>query len=92
MIKKKKEKMFGHIICLKFKNIHYIYIYIYIYKDLKQNDKTRIIKVKSIENEEIIMATTMAKIIITVIMKIIIVIIIIININNNNNNNENQNW
>ena len=57
--------------------------------------KTRIIKVKSIENEGIIMARTMPKVI-TVIMEIIIVIIIIIiiNINNNNNNhnNENQNW
>ena len=58
--------------------------------------KTRIIKVKSIEYEGIILARTMPKIIITVIMEIIIVIIIIIiiNINNNNNNhnNENQNW
>ena len=60
--------------------------------------KTRIIKVKCIENEGIIMARTMPKIIITVIMEIIIVIIIIIiiiiniNNNNNNNNNENQNW
>ena len=37
--------------------------------------KTRIIKVKSIENEEIIIAITMAKIIITtVIMKIIKII------------------
>ena len=36
--------------------------------------KTRIIKVKSIENEKIIIAITMAKIIITtVIMKIIII-------------------
>ena len=32
MIKKKKEKMFGHIICLKFKNIHYIFIYIQRFK------------------------------------------------------------
>ena len=37
--------------------------------------KTRIIKVKSVENEEIIMAMTMTKIIITkVIMKIIMII------------------
>ena len=36
--------------------------------------KTRIIKVKSIENEEIIMAMTMTKIATTVIMKIIIII------------------
>ena len=36
--------------------------------------KTRIIKVKSIENEEIIIAITMTKAIITVIMKIITVI------------------
>ena len=40
--------------------------------------KARIIKVKSIENEEIIMAMTMTKIIITtVIMKIIIIIMMI---------------
>ena len=39
--------------------------------------KTKLIKVKSIENEEIIMAMTMAKIIIpTVIMKIIIIMMI----------------
>ena len=36
--------------------------------------KTRIIKVKSIENEETIMAMTMTKITTTVIMKIIIII------------------
>ena len=36
--------------------------------------ETRIIKVKSIENEEIIIAITMAKAIITAIMKIIAVI------------------
>ena len=36
--------------------------------------KARIIKVKSIENEEIIMAMTMTKITTTVIMKIIIII------------------
>ena len=43
--------------------------------------KTRIIKAKSIENEEIIMAMTMTKIIITtVIMKIIIIIMMIIRI------------
>ena len=42
--------------------------------------KTRIIKVKSIENEEIIIAVTMTKIIITtVIMKIIIIIMIMRN-------------
>ena len=41
--------------------------------------KTRLIKVKSIENEEIIMAMTMTKIIITtVIMKIIIIIMMIV--------------
>ena len=41
--------------------------------------KTRLIKVKSIENEEIIMAMTMSKIIITtVIMKIIIIIMMIV--------------
>ena len=41
--------------------------------------KTRIMKVKSIENEEIIIAIKMTKIILTtVIMKIIIIIIIII--------------
>ena len=39
--------------------------------------KTRIIKVKSIENKEIIMAMTMTK---TIITKIIILIIIIIRI------------
>ena len=40
--------------------------------------KTRIIKVKSIENEEIIIAMTMTKIIITeVIMKLIIIIMLI---------------
>ena len=45
--------------------------------------KTRIIKAKSIGNEEIIMAMTMTKIIITtVIMKIII----------KNDDNENENW
>ena len=39
--------------------------------------KTKLIKVKSIENEEIIMAMTMTKIIIpTVIMKIIIIMMI----------------
>ena len=43
--------------------------------------KTRKIKVKSIENEEIIMAMTMAKTIITiVIMKIIIIIMMIMRI------------
>ena len=35
-----------------------------MYKDRKQNDKSRLIKVKSIENEEIIMAMPMTKIII----------------------------
>ena len=39
--------------------------------------KTRLIKVKSIENEEIIMAMTMTKMIIN---------------NHNNDDNENQNW
>ena len=38
--------------------------------------KTILIKVKSIENEEIIMAMAMAKIIPTVIMKIIIIMMI----------------
>ena len=44
--------------------------------------KTRKIKVKGIENEEIIMAMTMTKIIITtkVIMKIIIIIMMIMRI------------
>ena len=43
--------------------------------------KPRLIKVKSIENEEKIMAMTMAKIIITtVIMKIILIIMMIIRI------------
>ena len=43
--------------------------------------RTRIIKVKSVENEEIIMAITMTKIIVTtVIMKIIIIIIKIMRI------------
>ena len=43
--------------------------------------KTRLIKVKSIENEEIIMAMTMTKIIITtVIMKIIIITMMIMRI------------
>ena len=40
--------------------------------------KTRMIKVKSIENEEIIMAITMTKIIITTVLMIITIIIIII--------------
>ena len=56
--------MFGHIICLKFKNIRYVQ---------RQNRmvKTRKIKVKSIENEEIIIVMTktiITKIIITTIM------------------------
>ena len=43
--------------------------------------KTRLVKVKSIKNEEIIMAMTMKKIIITtVIMKIIIIIMMMIRI------------
>ena len=42
--------------------------------------KTRLIKVKSIENKEIVMAMTMAKIIITVIIKIIIIIMMIMRI------------
>ena len=43
--------------------------------------KTRLIKVKSIENEEIIMAMTMTKIIMTtVIMKIIMIIMMIMRI------------
>ena len=54
--------MFGHIICLKFKNIRYLQ---------RQNRmvKTRKINVKTIKNEEIIMAITMTK---TIITKIII--------------------
>ena len=56
--------MFGRIICLKFKNIRYVQ---------RQNRmvKTRKIKVKSIENEEIIIVMTktiITKIIITTIM------------------------
>ena len=39
--------------------------------------KARLLKVKSIDNEEIIMAMTMAKTIIAVIMKIIIIIMMI---------------
>ena len=39
--------------------------------------KTILIKVKSIENEEIIIAMTMTKTIITVMMKIIIIMMII---------------
>ena len=43
--------------------------------------KTKLVKVKSIENEEIILAMTVSKIImITVIMKIIIITIIIMRI------------
>ena len=42
--------------------------------------KTRIIKVNSIENGEIIMAITMMKIITTVVMMIIIIIIMIMRI------------
>ena len=38
--------------------------------------KIRLIKVKSIENKEIVMAMTMAKIIIAVIIKIIIIMMI----------------
>ena len=56
--------MFGRIICLKFRNIRYVQ---------RQNRmvKTRKIKVKSIENEEIIIVMTktiITKIIITTIM------------------------
>ena len=55
--------MFSHVICLKFKNIQYIQ---------RQNRMiTRKIKVKSIENEETIMAVTMTK---TIITKIILII------------------
>ena len=56
--------MFGHVICLNFKNIRY---------GQRQNGmvKTRKIKAKSIENEEIIMAMTMTK---TIITKIIVTI------------------
>ena len=50
--------------------------------------KTRIIKVKSIENEEIIMAMTITKIIIaTVIMKIIVIIMMVIRIKIRNHKN-----
>ena len=42
--------------------------------------KTGIIKVKSIENEDIIMAMTMTKIIATAIIKIIIIIMMIMRI------------
>ena len=44
--------------------------------------KTRLIKVKSIENKDILMAITMAKIIITVIIKTIIMMIMRIKIDN----------
>ena len=66
--------MFNQVIRLRSKNIRYIQ---------RQNRmiKTRKIKVKSIENEEIIMAMTMAKLIITTaIMKIIIIIMMIMRI------------
>ena len=56
--------MFGHIICLEFKFIQYV-------QRSNRMVKTRKIKVKSIENEEIIMAMTMIK---TIITKIIITI------------------
>ena len=46
--------------------------------------KTRLIKVKSIENEEIKMAMRTTNIIITVIMKIIITIMIIMRIKTGN--------
>ena len=62
--------MFNQVIRLRSKNIRYIQ---------RQNRmiKTRKIKVKSIENEEIIMAMTIAKLIITTaIMKIIIIMMI----------------
>ena len=58
------EQCFGHVICLKFKYIRYIEIY-------NRMVNTRKIKVKSIENEEIIMTMTMTKAVIT---KIIITI------------------
>ena len=66
--------MFTQVIRLRSKNIRYIQ---------RQNRmiKTRKIKVKSIENEEIIMAMTIAKLIITTaIMKIIIIIMMIMRI------------
>ena len=66
--------MFNQVIRLRSKNIRYIQ---------RQNRmiKTRKIKVKSIENEEIIMAMTIAKLIITTaIMKIIIIIMMIMRI------------
>ena len=50
--------MFGHIICLEFKFIQYI-------QRSNRMVKTRKIKVKSIENEEIIMTMIMTKTIIT---------------------------
>ena len=69
-------KMFDCNTCLKFKNIQYIQ---------RQNRmlKTRLTKVKSIENEEIIMTVKRAKIkIATVIIKIIIMMIMRIKIDN----------
>ena len=59
--------MFTHVICLKFKNIQYIQRYNRMVKTTKR-------KIKSIENEEIIMAmavtkTIITKIIITIMMK-----------------------
>ena len=50
--------MLGHVVCLKFKNAQYIQRYTRIVKSRK-------IKVKSIENEEIIMTMAMKKTIIT---------------------------
>ena len=68
--------MFGHVIWLKFKNIQYIQRYKIEWR------KLGLIKVTGIENEEIIMAMVMAKIIITVIMKTIIMMIMRIKIGN----------
>ena len=65
--------MLSHDICLKMKNIRYIQRY--------KTEWLKLITVKSIEYEEIIMAMAMTKIIIaTIIMKIIIIIKMIMRI------------
>ena len=55
--------MFGHAICLKFKDIRYI-------QRWNRMIKTKKIKAKRIENDEIIMAMTITK---TIITKVIII-------------------
>ena len=60
--------MFGHVICF----IRYIQSY------KTRRIKTRPIKIKNIENEEIIMAMAMAKIINTTVITTIIIIIMMI--------------